>query len=358
MASKAATRTAVAAAAAAAAGRFSMGPNTYAVPLAMHAKNRARLIERIKARGWPDRAIAVLEGGKQVTRYSSDTDVLFRQESYFQYLFGVREADCYGAVDLQSGRSILFIPRLPESYAVWMGRIQPPEHFQQTYGVDEVRYVDEIATVLEAAKPDVLYLLQGLNTDSGIVHSPAQFSGRDRFRVDTERLHPELSECRVIKTPEEIDLLRYVNRVSSRAHVQVMRQCRPGLNEYDLEAIFLYEVYRHGGCRHVSYTCICGAGEHGATLHYGHAGAPNDGRLQDGDMCLLDMGAEYHCYCSDITCSYPANGRFTPDQRAIYNTVLAAQKAVFSAMRPGVGWADMHRLAGTSRPPQQHAGLR
>jgi Xaa-Pro dipeptidase len=329
----------------------SMGRGTYDVPTSLHAELRARLVARARAGGWAVGGVALLEGGHQQTRYSSDTDVLFRQESFFQYLFGVREPGCYGAVDLETGRALLFVPRLPDAYAVWSGRIHPPAHFAAAYGVDAAYYTDELATVLAGVHPGgagavVLHLLRGVNTDSGLVHPPADFPGRDGFATNLTLLHPALSECRVTKTDAELALLRYVNRVSSRAHVQVMRACRVGGREYDLEAVFLYEAYRHGGCRHASYTCICGAGEHGATLHYGHAGAPNDGAVRAGDMCLMDMGAEYHCYASDITCSFPATGRFTPEQRAIYTTVLAAQRAVFAAMRPGVSWPDMHRLAG------------
>lgn len=95
----------------------------------------------------------------------------------------------------------------------------------------------------------------------------------------------------------------------------------------------------------MAYTCIAASGHHGATLHYGHAGEPNAKLVEDGDMCLFDMGAEYHCYCSDITCSFPANGKFTEQQRDVYETCLEAVVAVESAMRPGVNWADMHRLA-------------
>ena len=97
--------------------------------------------------------------------------------------------------------------------------------------------------------------------------------------------------------------------------------------------------------RHNSYTCICASGHNGATLHYGHAGAPNSRQINDGEMVLLDMGAEYHCYGSDITRSYPVNGKFTPEQIEVYETVLAAQQAVMKAMKPGVLWPDMHRLA-------------
>lgn len=115
--------------------------------------------------------------------------------------------------------------------------------------------------------------------------------------------------------------------------------------EFQLEALFLHHAYSVGGCRNSSYTCICGTGPSGAALHYGHAGAPNDRLIKDGDICLLDMGAEYHCYGSDITCSYPANGKFTVKQRQIYEAVLDAQKAVFAELRPGVAWTDMHILA-------------
>lgn len=113
---------------------------------------------------------------------------------------------------------------------------------------------------------------QGLNSDSGNYAKPATFPGIEKYRVDNGRLWPEMVECRVIKTPMELDVLRYVCRVSSEAHVAVMKQCKPGMMEYQLEALFQHEVYSRGGCRHVAYTCICGSGHHGSILHYGHAG--------------------------------------------------------------------------------------
>jgi len=95
----------------------------------------------------------------------------------------------------------------------------------------------------------------------------------------------------------------------------------------------------------MSYSCICATGENSSVLHYGHASAPNSRTVKDGDMCLFDMGAEYHCYASDITCCFPANGKFTEDQKLVYNAVLKAQKSVEAVMKPGVKWPDMHRLA-------------
>ena len=322
-----------------------MGPDTHRVPMSMHAGARRRLIERLRSRGVPDNAVVLLQGGAQQTKYDTDRETLFDQESFFQYLFGVREPGFYGAVEVRTGRATLFIPKLPASYAVWMGHIHPPEHFAVLYEVEDARYVEDLATVLGAMRPEVLLLLHGRNSDSGLMAKPAEFPGMDAFKTDLATLYPEIVECRVIKSEDEIDLLRWVNGVSSAAHIEVMRRCKPGIMEYQLEAAFLHEIYARGGCRFSAYTCICGCGPHSAVLHYGHQGAPNDGALRDGDMFLNDSGAQYHGYASDITCSYPVNGRFTPEQRTIYEAVLAANRSVQRTMKPGVLWPDMHRLA-------------
>lgn len=107
----------------------------------------------------------------------------------------------------------------------------------------------------------------------------------------------------------------------------------------------MHHVYYHGGARRVCYTCIAAAGKSGATLHYGHAGAPNNRLVQDGAMLLFDFGAEYSGYCSDITCSFPASGKFTDKQKIVYNAVLRANRAVVAEARPGVSWSEMHLLA-------------
>ena len=324
---------------------FSLGPGTYRVPMRLHAENRRRLAERLRAHGASARGVVLLEGGKAQFRYETDTEELFKQESFFKWAFGVKEPGFFGAIEVESGKSWLFMPRLPAEWAVWQGRIQPPEHYEAMYAVDEVRHVDEIAETLAAIHAKPLYLLKGRNTDSGNWSTPAAFDGIERFDADADTIHPHFVECRLIKTADEIDLLRYVNGVTSAAHLEVMRQIRPGMTEFHLEAIFRNEIYRRGGCRFTAYHCICGCGPNSAILHYGHQGAPNDRVLEDGDLFLDDSGAEYHGYASDVTCSYPVNGRFTPDQRMVYEAVLAANHAVQAAMKPGVPWPDMHRLA-------------
>ncbi|XP_010285967.1 PREDICTED: xaa-Pro dipeptidase-like, partial [Phaethon lepturus] len=212
--------------------------------------------------------------------------------------------------------------------------IHPPEFFKKKYAVDEVHYVNKISSVLASKKPAVLLTLRGVNTDSGNVSKEASFEGISQFNVNNKILHPEIAECRVIKTDMELEVLRYTNKISSEAHKEVMKAVKVGMKEYEMESLFQHYCYTRGGMRHTSYTCICGSGENSSVLHYGHAGAPNDKTIEDGDLCLFDMGGEYYCYGSDITCTFPANGKFTPDQRAIYEAVLKSSRAVMKAVKP------------------------
>jgi Xaa-Pro dipeptidase len=323
------------------------------VPMELHALNRDKLFKSItqhlSVSSHPHHGFLLLQGGEEQNRYCTDHTQLFRQESYFAYLFGVREPGFYGAIDIATGESILFIPRLPADYAVWLGEIKSLSYFKETYMVNKVYYTDEIVKVLHnqyrgSGKP-LLFLLYGLNTDSNNFSKPADFEGIEKFDIDKNVLHPILTECRVVKSALELEVIQFANDISSEAHIEVMRIIRSGMKEYQLESTFLHHTYMYGGCRHCSYTCICATGDNSSVLHYGHAAAPNDKTLQDGDMALLDMGAEFQFYGSDITCSYPVNGKFTNDQRLIYNAVLDAHDTVISSMKPGVSWVDMHKLA-------------
>ncbi|OAE18692.1 hypothetical protein AXG93_4448s1270 [Marchantia polymorpha subsp. ruderalis] len=295
---------------------------TFVIPVELYQTNRLKTISTLKQRlleqSRPLEGIILLQGGEEHSRYCTDGVDLFRQESYFAYLFGVIEPGLYGAIDIATSRSYLFVPRLDPSYAVWQGKIEPPEHFKEKYAVDDAYYVDEMTGILKeqelnAEGKALLFLLYGREFEN----SNENNEGLEDFAADRITLHPVMSECRVLKTKLELDVLRYTNKVSSAAHVKVMRSAKPGMKEYQLESIFLHEVYYNGGCRYVSYTCICATGPNSSILHYGHAAAPND-RI---------------------------NGKFTADQKIIYEAVLKAQKAVMSQMKPGVNWVDMHKLA-------------
>eukprot|EP00532_Pseudo-nitzschia_australis_P006145 CAMPEP_0168162824 /NCGR_PEP_ID=MMETSP0139_2-20121125/36_1 /TAXON_ID=44445 /ORGANISM="Pseudo-nitzschia australis, Strain 10249 10 AB" /LENGTH=604 /DNA_ID=CAMNT_0008079653 /DNA_START=34 /DNA_END=1848 /DNA_ORIENTATION=- len=342
---------------------YSLGLNTYRVPMALHELNRARLVQSMaktlmgkeaNSKSLP-RGVILLEGGKQTTRYDTDHEPVFRQESYFHWMFGVPDPDVYGAISLPSGDATLFIPQYGLDYEIFCGSSPNLERTCSKYGVENVLPIDQLDDFIASAlvptdkkKDDAqLFLLSGLNTDSGNYAKPAHYDGIAKYdkKCNTESLFASMAETRVFKTKAEIELMRYTNWVSSMAHVEVMRSCQVGMMEYQLESLFQHYTYTHGGCRHMSYTCICACGPNPAILHYGHAGRPNDRELCDGDMTLLDMGAEYHCYASDITCSFPVNGKFTDSQLLVYNAVLSAQIDVIAAIRPGVSWTEMHRTA-------------
>lgn len=328
---------------------FQLGCETLKVPMAMHKTARLKLVEEMKSRGVTC-GVVLLEGGEQQNVYDTDCEIVFKPNSWFNYLFGTKESGLYGSIDIESGHTTLFIPELPEEYLVWCGEIFPPSHFKEMYDVDEVLYdhhlIDKLQKDLSSSSAK-LHMLYGLNTDSGSYVEPVKLNSLRAFanKTDTSILHAALSKSRTIKSDLEMNIMWYCAYVASNAHVAVMKSTQSGMMEFELEATFQYNIYKYGGCRRCAYTSICACGPNNAVLHYGHAGAPNDRQLLPTDMALLDMGAEYHGYVSDITCSFPVSGKFTTDQKFIYQAVLNAQQAVYAIMRAGTSWVDCHRAA-------------
>lgn len=153
----------------------------------------------------------------------------------------VTEPGCYGLIDADTGKSALFVPRLPANHATWMGKIHSKEHFKEKYAVDDVQDADEIASVLTSQKPSVLLTLRGVNTDSSSVCREASFEGISKFKVNNTILQPEIVECQVFKTDMELEVLLYTNKISSEAHREViMKAVKVEMKEYDLERKFKY----------------------------------------------------------------------------------------------------------------------
>jgi len=161
------------------------------------------------------------------------------------------------------------------------------------------------------------------------------------YKADNDLLYTVLCDTRAIKSKEEIEILRFVNQMSSEAHIRVLKNAKAGLKEYQIEALFKFHGFERCGARFQAYDCICASGHDSATLHY----ICNDKILVDGALMLADMGAKYYGYCSDITVTFPINGKFTKKQKEIYDAVLDAQNAVKAVVKAGVKWEDMHLLA-------------
>ncbi|TMS38749.1 hypothetical protein L596_005402 [Steinernema carpocapsae] len=325
---------------------FDRGHHTLHVKADLFVENRRRLVEALRGKAQSGSWV-LLRGGVEQTRYNTDADDLpFRQESYFFWTFGVHESDVYGAIELDTGKSVLFPPRLADDYFIWEGEVRDTNWFKEKYQVDEVQFreVFVVEDYLKSKNASILYLLEAENTDSHKVLASAEIDGCN-IPSDKTLLYPVIAELRVFKTDMELEVMRYASKIACDSHVDVMKTMKSNMYEYQGESVFRHHSYFHGGCRHLAYTCIAASGENGSTLHYGHANAPNNRFIRDGDMCLFDMGPEYNCYASDVTCSFPVNGKFTEKQKIIYNAVLKANQAVFKASRPGVWWTDMHLLA-------------
>ncbi len=149
-----------------------------------------------------------------------------------------------------------------------------------------------------------------------------------------------LHEMRLYKSSYEIKLMRQAAKISAKAHIQAMKNCKPGMYEYQLEGELISEFIKNGA-RYTAYPPIVGSGQNACILHYTN----NSDKMIDGDLLLIDSGAEYQCYASDITRTFPVNGKFSSAQRDIYNLVLSAQTAALNEIKPGKYWNDPHDAA-------------
>ena len=257
------------------ASSFQLGKGkTLRIPNSVHANSRQKVMAGMAKIGISS-GICLIQGGEDQNQYDTDMELLFRQDSWFNYLFGVKEPQFYGALSLSTKTSALFIPRLNSEYEIWCGKIQSPAYFQTLYGVDEVLFIDELeGWLVKALKSDdhspttngttssdgdgtakkpspmMIYLNKGRNSDSGLYAKPATFPGESNFReagqVCEDTLFNVLATARVTKSDQEIEAMWYASLVASQAHVAVMRSARVGMCEYELEARFLYEIYATG----------------------------------------------------------------------------------------------------------------
>jgi Xaa-Pro aminopeptidase len=284
-------------------------------------------------------SVAIIPSAREATR-SNDTHYRFRQDSDFFYLTGFEEPDAIAVIKpSQSPKYTLFVrPRDPER-EIWDGRRAGVDGARQDFGADEsfpiAEFDEKLNDILDGAER--LYYRLGVNRDldDSIIRQIARMRA-----INRKPIHPPqtiidpatiIHELRVLKSPEEIEIMQRAADIAAEAHVEAMKAVRPGMNEYEVEAL-IERVFRERGAAAPAYTSIVGAGPNATVLHY----INNDGQLRDGDLLLVDAGAEYKGYASDITRTYPINGRFTKPQREIYELVLKAQKACVEMVRPGV----------------------
>ncbi|MDO8651282.1 MAG: aminopeptidase P N-terminal domain-containing protein [Undibacterium sp.] len=309
-------------------------------------QRRNQLLAQMQAHGG---GIAILPTAHELTR-NNDNTFPFRHDSYFYYLSGFTEPEALIVLvaDGSSQRSILFCREKNLEREIWDGFRFGPAAAQTQFGFDAAFPVEALATEMPTLLADAACLFYS----SGVDHKcDAQLQGwieavRAKSRSGIQApgksidLRSLLDEMRLFKDASEIALMQRAASISAAAHARAMRSARPGMHEYELEAELLHE-FRRQGSQAPAYGSIVAAGANACVLHYQSNAAP----IQDGDLILIDAGCEFDSYASDITRTFPANGRFSPAQKTLYELVLAAQQAALTCAHPGAGYMDGHTAA-------------
>jgi Xaa-Pro aminopeptidase len=308
------------------------------------ARRRRRLM---KAMG--KGAIGILPTAPARIR-NRDVEYPYRADSDFYYLTGLAEPDAVAvlAPGRKEGAFVLFCRERDPKAEVWTGRRVGVEGALADYGADQAHPIGELDEVLPGLLENRHRVYYTLGRDLEFDQRVLGWLNRVRHKVRAGVHAPEaflsmeqpMHELRLVKSKAEVRAMRKAARISARGHRRAMGACRPGLAEYQLEAELLHE-FVHGGSRHPAYPSIVGGGANACVLHYTENGAT----LEDGDLVLIDAGCEYAHYASDITRTFPVNGRFSDAQRAVYDLVLAAQEAAIAEVRPGKRWNDPHDAA-------------
>jgi len=297
-----------------------------------------RQLEEFMRRMAP-KSVAIIPGAHD-TRRSNDTHYRFRQDSDFFYLTGFEEPDALAVIKPEAEKKYtLFVrPRDPER-EIWDGRRAGVEGAQSEFGADEsfpiAEFSSKLTQFLDGA--DVLYYRLGMDRDldDTIINEISRMRALNRKPIHPPQTIVDpatiVHEMRVLKSPEEIEIMQAAANIAAEAHCEAMKAARPGVHEYQIEAL-IEQIFRKHGASGPAYTSIVGGGPNATVLHY----INNDGELHGGDLLLVDAGAEYKGYASDITRTFPINGRYTQAQRDIYDLVLKAQMACVEMVRPGV----------------------
>ncbi len=294
--------------------------------------------------------LALFPGASFATR-NHDVEYPFRQQADYWYLTGHGEAD--GILLLSKGidglpNDGLFVLPKDAEKETWTGVRLGPEGAKSTLGFQEAWCLEEASKLIPEAiqKAKRLWYRIGENAALDKQVLGAVTASRMKARLG---IHPPeaivepthvLHEMRLFKTEEELSFMRQASAVSAEGHILAMAQAASGVGEWELQALLDYTFRRNGGDGW-SYPAIVAGGSNACILHYN----TNHQTLRDGDLCLIDAGAEFSCYAADITRTFPVNGKFMPDQKAAYESVLVAELAAIDACKPGASFNEVHMAA-------------
>ena len=290
---------------------------------------------------------AIIVSAASVKSRISDTEYSYRQDSNFYYLSGYEEPESLILIrpNQDKERFIIFCRDRDPLREQWDGFRTGQEGVIQDYGADaaySINSIDEIMPkLLEGAKNIYFSMSAPCGVDAKISSWVEDIRKNTRSGAEPPQnllsLDSILHEMRLIKESDEMDLMKKAANITTEAHIRAMQSVRPGMYEYQLEAEYLY-AFNKNGARSPAYNSIVGGGNNSCILHY----VENNAELKDGDLVLVDAGCEYQYYASDVTRTFPVNGKFSPEQREIYSIVLEAHKQSMEQAKPGNKWNLMH----------------
>jgi Xaa-Pro aminopeptidase len=311
------------------------------IPKAEYARRRKALMEQMEPN-----SIAILPAAAVAIR-NRDVEHVYRQDSDFQYLSGFPEPEAVIVLipGREYGEYVLFCRERNPERELWDGLRAGQDGAMREYGADDAFPITDIDDILPGLIEgrDRVYSSMGSNPEFdrhvmewiNVIRSKAHLGAQPpkEFVALDHLLH----DMRLYKSAAEVKVMREAAQISARAHVRAMQASRAGLYEFSLEAELDYE-FRKGGAKMPAYGSIVASGRNACILHY----QENDAPLRDGDLVLIDAGCEIDCYASDITRTFPVSGKFSAEQKAIYEVVLKSQEAAFAAIKPGNHWNQAH----------------
>lgn len=278
----------------------------------------------------PEKAVVVVFSGREKIR-NGDSNYIFSPERNFYYLTGIDTVDTIAVISHDNYQ--LFIQASDPAMERWLGKRMTTQQAIEKFHADEAYTLDQFTTQLATT----------VKADSLIYSTTTTLDLLDElqpYHKQIDDLMVFIGECRLVKSDNEIAMMQHAADISSHAHKHVMQVCKPGLYEYQLEAEFNYQCAMQGA-RFQAYPPIFAAGANACTLHY----EKNQDKLKEGDLILIDAGCEYQHYESDITRTFPINGKFTEPQKAIYQLVLDTQLAIIELIKPGIKFESLQQSA-------------
>jgi len=294
-------------------------------------------------------SIAILPSARVKAR-NSDVNFDFRPDSDFYYMSGFPEPEA--VVVLIPGRSqgqyILFCREKHPEKELWDGAREGQEGAVENFAADDSFPIEDLDEILPRMIEQVSRVFYAMGCDKKLDERMSDWMTQLRAGARQGKQSPlefialdhYLHDLRLYKSRSEISNMRKAAKISAMAHRRLMKECKPGIYEYQLEAAFVHESSMRGA-RQQAYPSIVGGGNNGCVLHY----IDNKDKLIDGDLVLVDAGCELDCYASDITRTYPVNGKFNDAQKILYNLVLKAQEKAIEQVKPGKHWNDPHDAA-------------